>query len=308
MSLDDAILLRDRSVVAVAGEDARKLLGGIITNDIDLLDTQPAIYAGLLTPQGKLLFDFIVLNATDPVPGATQREYLIDVSSANAADLAKRLLIYRLRARATIEVKHSHHVLVSWLSSRELSDTTGILPLVAYADPRLPALGWRAVVGPVRDDWLAGFAGGAGFESAYHAHRIALGVPEGGWDFEPGDTFPHEANFDLLNGVSFEKGCYVGQEIVARMQHRGTVRKRVVRVTAAADLPASRPDVTMGDVVIGKLGSVAGHQALALIRLDRAIEAIDKGEPITAAGIALAVDEVMIARQRKLMAEKAASP
>ena len=142
---------------------------------------------------------------------------------------------------------------------------------------------------------------------AYHTHRIALGIPEGGKDYEFGDAFPHEANFDLLDGVSFEKGCYVGQEIVARMEHRGTVRKRIVRVAGASELPATRPDVKIGDVVIGRLGSVAGRMGLAMLRLDRAIEAVDKGEPITADGIALEVDAAMLARQRKVMADKAAS-
>jgi hypothetical protein len=276
--------LRDRGVIAVTGPDAGKLLGGIITNDIELLATQPAIFAGLLSPQGKVLFDFFVVRASGG------DEFYIDVAREQAAELVKKLKLYRLRAKAEIrDVTEETSVFAAWGPQAGLS---------AYPDPRDASIGWRGIA--------AGELSPEEAEVAIHqAHRIAAGVPEGGKDYDYGEVFPHEVNFDLLNGVSFEKGCYVGQEIVARMQHRGTVRKRVVRVKGAVDLPASRPDVMMGDVVIGRLGSVAGAKGLALLRLDRAIEAIDKGVAITAAGILLDVDPAMIDRQRKLMAEKA---
>ena len=123
----------------------------------------------------------------------------------------------------------------------------------------------------------------------YHAHRIALGVPEGGKDYAFGDTFPHEANMDLLNGVSFSKGCFVGQEVVSRMQHRGTARKRMVIVEGrqAACRPAA--EITAGQATIGTIGSVAGNRGLALVRLDRVEEMQRKGEQITAAGAALTI-------------------
>lgn len=275
-------LLADRGVVAVTGPDAAKLLGGIITNDLELLDRQPAIFAGLLSPQGKVLFDFFVVR------DSAGDGFLIDVARAQASELVKRLTLYRLRAKVDIRDR-----------SGELSVYAAWGPQPGgYPDPRDATLGWRGVAHGALSPEEA--------EVAIHrGQRIAAGIPEGGKDYDFGDTFPHEANFDLLNGVSFEKGCYVGQEIVARMQHRGTVRKRIVRVTGASDLPATRPDVKMGDVVIGRLGSVAGTSGLAMLRLDRAIEAIDKGEAITVEGIALEVDPEMIARQRKLMAEKA---
>ena len=119
----------------------------------------------------------------------------------------------------------------------------------------------------------------------YHAHRIALGVPEGGLDWDFGDAYPHEANFDLLKGVSFIKGCYVGQEIVARMQHKTVIRKRVVPVTGARDLADDRPEITANGVAIGKLGSVAGNAGLAMLRLDRAAEFTDKGVALMAGSV-----------------------
>lgn len=280
-------MLPDRGVVSVTGEDAAKLLTGLITNDIDRLDEASALFAALLSPQGKILFDFLVVR--------TEAGFLLDVARDKAADLVKRLMMYRLRARAEIrDVSETHAVLASWGGGPPLRDGA------KFADPRNPALGHRALMPATSRP--AQFMADA---IEYQVHRIALGVPEGGKDYDFGDAFPHEANFDLVHGVSFDKGCYVGQEIVARMEHRGTVRKRIARVTGTSDLPEMRADVTMGDVVIGKLGSVAGRMGLAMLRLDRVIEAIDKSVPITAAGIALEIDADMIARQRKLMADKA---
>lgn len=282
------VALSDRGVVAVTGPDAAKLLDGIITNDLELLDRQPAIFAGLLSPQGKVLFDFLVVR---DVAGDG---FLLDVARDQAAILVKRLTLYRLRAKVDIQDRSGElEVYAAW-GPQEVGGTSA----GSYPDPRDRTLGWRGIV-------HKGLSPEDAEVAIHRANRIAAGIPEGGKDYDFGDTFPHEANFDLLNGVSFDKGCYVGQEIVARMEHRGTVRKRIVRVTGADDLPASRPDVRMGEVVIGRLGSVAGRQGLAMLRLDRAIEAIDKGEAITADGIAIEVDPKMIARQRALMAQKA---
>lgn len=284
MSETRIALLPDRGVVSVMGADAGKLLQGIVTGDVDRLAHQHAMFAGLLSPQGKILFDFLVV--------AIEGGYLLDVPQNKAADLVKRLTMYRLRAKAEIaDVSAQRTVAACW------GGKVAIPAGVVFTDPRHAGLGERVIgeAGAVAADDDAG---------SYHAHRIALGVPEGGKDYDFGDAFPHEANFDLLQGVSFEKGCYVGQEIVARMEHRGTVRKRVIRVKGADDLPATRPDVMMGEVSIGRLGSVAGRQGLALLRLDRVIEAIDKGIPVTAGGIAIEADAVMVSRQRELMAEK----
>ena len=266
-------LLPDRGVVRVTGEDAGKLLQGVITNDMDLLATQLALHAGLLTPQGKILFEFFVVK--------TDGGFLLETGRDKAADLAKRLSMYKLRAKAVIaDASADFRVFAVWgtvpSSSGQAAGT------VSFADPRHPDLGLRI---------LAPQSATNSFDAtpeAYHAHRIALGVPEGGRDYVLGDTFPHEADFDVLHGASFTKGCFVGQEVVSRMQNRGTVRKRVVPVTGAAPLAAGA-DVTTGAAVIGKIGSVAGTQALALLRLDRVDEATAKGEPVLAGGVPITV-------------------
>ncbi len=271
-------LLADRGVVRVAGEDASRLLQGVITADMELLSAQPAIHAALLTPQGKILFDFFVLKA----PGG----FLLETAADKAADLAKRLTMYKLRAKADIQDRSAaYRAFAEWGSAPAnvgAASETHIFP-----DPRLGALGWRGLTGARLVSGIASAIGGLDASPEdYHAHRIALGVPEGGKDYAFGDTFPHEADLDQLNGVSFSKGCFVGQEVVSRMQNRASVRKRVVPVAAEATLTPGA-EVKAGAAVIGSVGSVAGTQALALVRLDRAAEAAAKGDRLTAGGVAI---------------------
>jgi folate-binding protein YgfZ len=133
-------------------------------------------------------------------------------------------------------------------------------------------------------------------ERNYHAFRIGLGVPEGGKDYAFGDAFPHEALFDQLHGVDFAKGCFVGQEVVSRMEHRGTARKRVVPVEGAGPLPAPGTSIEAAGAAIGTLGSVAGRSGLALIRLDRAEDALARGESLAAGGVAIAIRRPDFAR------------
>ncbi len=271
-------LLADRGVVRVAGEDASRLLQGVITADMELLSAQPAIHAALLTPQGKILFDFFVLKA----PGG----FLLETAADKAADLAKRLTMYKLRAKADIQDRSAaYRAFAAWGSAPAnvgAASETHIFP-----DPRLGALGWRGLTGARLVSGIASAIGGLDASPEdYHAHRIALGVPEGGKDYAFGDTFPHEADLDQLNGVSFSKGCFVGQEVVSRMQNRASVRKRVVPVAAEATLTPGA-EVKAGAAVIGSVGSVAGTQALALVRLDRAAEAAAKGDRLTAGGVAI---------------------
>jgi folate-binding protein YgfZ len=259
-------LLPDRGTVAVQGPDALPLLQGLLTNDTSLLASVSAMHAGLLSPQGKILFEFFVVRKDDGV--------LIDVARDRAADLVKRLSLYKLRANVRIhDVSEDFAVLAAFGPGARLDG-----PL-AYPDPRLADLGWRALV-PAREVP----AGTMGAE-LYHAHRVALGVPEGGSDYAFADAFPHEALFDQLHGVSFTKGCYVGQEIVSRMEHRGTARKRIVPVVADGGAITPGAPIAIGDVEIGTLGSVAGSRGLALLRLDRAEDAAGKGVPLTAGGV-----------------------
>jgi tRNA-modifying protein YgfZ len=265
-------LLSARGLVRVAGPDARKLLNGLVTNDLDKLDTQAAIHAGLLTPQGKVLFDFFVVKAGGDA-------LLLDVATASADALIKRLTMYKLRAAVTIEATPAD-LLVGALWGDAARVPAGV---IVYPDPRLAAMGQRFIAPAGR---VGEIPARHGDEAAYHAHRIALGVPEGGLDYVFADTFPHEALFDQLHGVDFEKGCYVGQEVVSRMEHRGTARNRIVPVEAAGDLTTAAA-ITAGDASLGHIGSVAGHAGLALIRLDRAHEATQKGQAIVAGDVSL---------------------
>lgn len=272
-------ILPDRGAVSVTGLDAEKLLGGLITNEMALLDTSPALYAGLLSPQGKILFDFFVVRAGDG--------YLLETARDRAGDLVKRLSMYKLRADVAIrDVSVDYGVAVAFGDDAEvpLSEPEGA---IAFVDPRLPGLGVRLLV-PAAQENISGL-GSPAAPAAYHAHRIALGVPEGGKDFVFGDTFPHEALMDQLHGVSFTKGCFVGQEVVSRMQHRTVVRKRVVEVSADTALPSEALPVTIGEAEIGRLGSVYGARGLALLRIDRVAEAQRDGTPVTVAGLSLRI-------------------
>jgi tRNA-modifying protein YgfZ len=271
-------LLADRGVVRIAGADAARLLQGVISNDVDLLDHLAAIHAGLLSPQGKILFEFFVARAGDG--------FLLETARDKAADLAKRLLMYRLRAKATIaDASADYRLLVAWGKSAGQVAPHGRL---SYPDPRLADLGMRLLQPadaqeplPIDERCLAA-------PGDWHRHRIGLGVPEGGKDYPLGDTFPHEADFDLLNGVSFSKGCFVGQEVVSRMHNRASVRKRVVPIEADVPLTAGAA-ISAGKAVIGTIGSVAGRQGLAMLRLDRAAEAKASGETLSASGVAIHV-------------------
>jgi folate-binding protein YgfZ len=274
--------LADRGVVRVTGADAEKLLQGVVSNDMELLASQPAIHAALLTPQGKILFDFFVVRAGDG--------FLLEVARDKAADLAKRLNLYKLRAKVDIQdASEDYRVLVLWgPSSAGREEAAGT---VSFADPRLPALGSRILADARSACSKAGEADALdAAPEDYHAHRIALGVPEGGKDYALGDTFPHEADLDKLRGVSFSKGCFVGQEVVSRMQNRGSVRKRVMPIEGERPL-ASGAEVKVDAAAIGTVGSVAGNLALALLRLDRAAEAKAKGHILAADGVAVMLRE-----------------
>lgn len=282
--------LPERGVVAVTGDDARKLLQGLISNDMDALDKPgSAMHAALLSPQGKILFEFFVVQA--------EGGFLLETAQDKAADLVKRLSMYRLRAQVDIADRSDQYsVAVHW---GDAADDRGAAAL-HYRDPRRPELAAR---------WLISRSAGidtaaeAGARDDYERRRVALGVPEAQADYALGDTFPHEANLDRLGGISFTKGCFVGQEVAARMHNKSVVRKRVVRVNAAEPLRAGA-DVTIGTAVIGRIGSVAGTEALAMLRLDRAADAQDKGLVLTAGGVAISVDSESLAAYRKSVAER----
>lgn len=263
--------LPDRGVVRVTGEEAAKFLQGLVTCDVETVPAGEARFGALLTPQGKIIVDFLIIPAPEAVGGG----FLFDVSRALAADLAKKLGFYRLRAKVAVE-DQSDRLGVTALWGTETTPTAGG---VLARDPRHPALGWR-MIAPLPLEIVSD-------TGAYDAHRIRLGIPEGGRDFVYGDAFPHEADMDQIAGVDFAKGCYVGQEVVSRMQHRGTARTRVVPVSFPDFPPMEGLDVTAGEKTVGVMGSAAEGHGLAKLRLDRVADALAAGEQITAGGIAL---------------------
>tara|TARA_R110000868_G_scaffold2793_3_gene19310 strand:- start:2949 stop:3818 length:870 start_codon:yes stop_codon:yes gene_type:complete len=246
-----ATILPERGVVRVGGPEARPFLQNLITNNIDLVDGKQAIYAGLLTPQGKFLFDFIISGDADG------KSLLLDCDGTRVADLVKRLTFYKLRADVTIEdASAGLKVLAVW---------GGDAPAGALADPRLAAMGVRLIAAaPV----VAGAE--AATPADYHAHRIALGVGDAARDFEPDRSFPLEVNFEEMNGVDFQKGCFIGQEVTSRTKRRGSVRKRLVPCDVVGESPKPHDPIRLVGREVGTVFSVdaAGERVLALLRLD----------------------------------------
>jgi hypothetical protein len=274
-----AALLPDRGVVKVAGGDARQFLNGLLTSDIGKMTPETPCFAALLTPQGKIIVDCIVAEA----PAKDGGGFFLDCPRALGPDLVGKLNFYKLRAKVIAE---------------DLSEVLGVLAIwdgagnseygLCYADPRLPELGRRMMLPPHLAREAAAELGAELVEaSAYEAHRIALGVPRGGLDFVYGDAFPHETDMDQLNGVDFAKGCYVGQEVVSRVEHRGSARKRVVPVSADGYTPEAGMAVMAGDKQIGIMGSGAGAQGLAMLRLDYISDARTSGTALVAGGVTI---------------------
>jgi hypothetical protein len=295
-----AAVLADRGIVAVTGPDAVAFLDNLATNALDALEEGDARFAALLTPQGKILFEFFAVR--------TEAGFLLDTHRDRAAEFAKRLALYKLRAKVEITDRSDRSaVAVVWWTppgAQPSSFTYSARVLASFADTRNPRLGLRLLLEadggtpPLSD--LSGAS--MSHESHYAAHRVAIGVPEGGRDYALGDTFPHEANYDRLGGVSFTKGCFVGQEVVARMQNKSVVRKRVVSVTGDALAPGAA--VLDGAATIGTVGSVDGGRGLALVRLDRADEAIASSRALCVAGRAVTIDADALARYRAAIAAK----
>jgi tRNA-modifying protein YgfZ len=274
-----AALLPDRGVVKVAGDEGRKFLNGLVTADIGEVEPGHARFAALLTPQGKIIADFIAVEA-EPADGGG---FFLDCPRALAPTLVQRLNFYKLRAKLVIE---------------DLSEALGVMAIwngagiteygLSYGDPRLPELGTRVMLPPHLAAKAAAELGAELVEPAlYEAHRVALGVPRGGLDFSYGDAFPHETDMDQLGGVDFDKGCFVGQEVVSRIEHRGSARTRVVPVRFEGFAPEAGMPVSAGDKTVGTLGSSAQGRALAMLRLDRVTDALAAGQPLVAGGIEL---------------------
>lgn len=279
MSYSQISLLPDRGVIELRGADAVSFLQGLVTNDVERADPGQAVFAGLLTPQGKILFDFLIY--------LRDAETLwLDCVREQSDALLKRLAMYKLRAKVELADRSGElSVAAAWGDAPHEGDAAF---LAAFADPRFAGLGRRLILaaGPEQPERFAASTGSA---TPYHSHRVSLAVPQGGLDYAYGEAFPHEACYDQLHGVDFEKGCYVGQEVVSRMHHRGIAKTRIVAVTAEAPLDTTGAEIRAGEFPVGTLGSMDGARGIAMVRLDRVEEAARHGIPLRVGEVTLTV-------------------
>jgi folate-binding protein YgfZ len=262
-----ASLLDERVIIAVKGPDARSFLQGLISNDMEDCAPGKGIYAALLTPQGKILFEFFVTEHED--------RFLLDCAAARSAELVKRLTFYRLRAKLDISLASDLKVAAVWDGTSQ----HGLAGVVRFTDPRLPALGAR-LIGSLTDLQAAAADVPRG---DYRTHVLRLGVPDSG-DLLPDSVFALDAGLEELGGVDFKKGCYVGQEVTARMKHRASARRRFLIADIDGDLPPAGTKLEASGREVGTLATGADSRALALVRLDRVEEARSAGAAITAMG------------------------
>ncbi|MEM9392714.1 MAG: folate-binding protein [Pseudomonadota bacterium] len=236
----------DRSLISVSGQDAEKFLQGLVTNDVARAKNA-LVYAALLTPQGKYLSDFFIAPAADG--------YWLDVQADQAEALLKRLTMFKLRATVDLEI-----------TDIPVSRGLGPKPEDAFADPRHPAMGWRLYGvegGPVTTDW--------------DALRVAHAIPQSGIELVPNDSFILEMGFERLHGVDFKKGCYVGQEVTARMKHKTELRKGLAQVLVEGAAPVGT-EITAAGKTAGTLFTQSQGKALAYLRFDRAGDGMEAGD------------------------------
>jgi folate-binding protein YgfZ len=279
------IPLPHRSVLSVSGSDATEFLQGLITNDIELVTQGQSIYAALLTPQGKYLHDFLVMAAEDG--------YLLDCEEQRHQDLITRLSRYRLRAQVDIRETDlevfaltGSGVAAKFALSEEPGTTANAAAGRAVVDPRSSALGARLYApAGTGEQALQDLGFTSGELTAYNATRYAQGIAEGTPEMEPEKSYPMEYGLERLNGVSFSKGCYVGQEVTVRMKNRDLVRKCLVPVKIDGAAPAIGTQLTLDNANTGELRGVSGDEGLALIRKDLLDQAISGEKPLEADGI-----------------------
>ena len=272
-------LIPTRSVIAIDGEDRAAFMQGLITNDTARIDNDHAVYAALLTPQGKFAFDLMLVGQSD--------RYLIDAEAGRRADLLKRLKMFKLRSKVSLDDLEAEFAVICFfggdaLARLNLAPTPGSARAldngVVFTDPRLAELGARAFLPRATALQVAaelGFAEAAA--GTFDRYRYALGVPENSVDLMPEKAIPLECGFDELNGIDWQKGCYMGQELTARTKYRGLVRKRLLPIQFhGASLPAGTPLLIDGKEV-GEIRAAQGDRGFALLRLEHLDAILAKG-------------------------------
>lgn len=282
------VALPNRALIAVSGEGAAHFLHNVLTAKIETLPVGAATLAALLTPQGKIIADMLVANASDE--GSPL--YFLDLNRGFAQDVAQRLAVYKLRAKAEINVLGEGVAVFVALDAPALASES----FYTFPDPRAPGLGQR-LYGPAEAVVAACPTLHPAGEPSYIARRIALGIPECGPDYLPMASYPHEANMDQLGGVDFKKGCYVGQEIVSRMEYRKMARTRTLLAHYDNGFGVeSGAELRSADHLLGAVGVSAGASALAQVRLDRWEEAQAQGSAIRAGGVTVSLEKPAYAK------------
>ncbi|MEM6557296.1 MAG: folate-binding protein [Pseudomonadota bacterium] len=268
------VYLQHRAVLSLQGPDTITLLERLVTNATDNWAPGTTRYGALLTPQGKILSDYLAIRIENGV--------LLDTAAEHVDDLAKRMKMFRLRSQVEIEKLEDVFVIAGTEPAPE-----GLRPISGaqhvYLDPRYPGGRLRGLA--TRESWAAWF----GYHPAewsrpiseYHTDRITHGIPEQSFDFGAADVFPADINMDVLGGVALNKGCFVGQEVVSRMHRRGTIRKRTLPIIAAADTTLTPGDDLLAPAPVGTLTSCEAENGLARMRVDRWLKATSDGHAVT---------------------------
>lgn len=281
------LILDDRGLLSVTGDDRGTFLQGLISNDIQKVTVDRAIYASLLTAQGRYLHDFFIAKQDGG--------YVLDAEGARLDDLRRRLTLYRLRSKVSLSPVPDRVVVALFgtdaLSTLDLPSEPGRTKAFAggivFVDPRISGMGARAIVARERLEVIAAAGFEAGTREAYDRLRTSLGVPDGSRDLPVEKALLLENGFDELNGVDWKKGCYVGQEVTARMKYRALVRKRLLPVRIEGEAPAPGTAIMLDAEDAGEMRSAAGGWGLALLRLDVVEKAEREGRPLSAGAASL---------------------
>ncbi|MEI7668550.1 MAG: hypothetical protein WCJ33_00510 [Pseudomonadota bacterium] len=265
LNIKDIVFLENRSVIAISGDDRKAFLQGLITNNISKVSSKEAIFSAFLSPQGKFLYDFFIIENGEKL--------YLETDKNRASELIKRLLTYRLRAKVEIVELPELGVAVE-------IEKLGILEIdnsIKYKDPRLPELGHR-IIFPISQ--FPNFS--ISNSTLYEQHRYSLGIPEGATDLVQNKSLPMEFHYDKLNAIDFNKGCYVGQEVTARSKHRATLHKQMFSVKSDnINLPPNGTIIMNGEREVGQMAGSFENAGLAVINID----AVNSGASLKAGGI-----------------------
>ncbi|ENN93420.1 YgfZ/GcvT domain-containing protein [Bartonella bovis] len=257
----NTIRLKNRKIIKVIGEEATRFLQALITIDVEKINSQELFPSALLSPQGKIIADFLI--------GKIDQGYMIDISAPLADSFQKRLILYKLHAKVKITQPLQEVTTISWQDEINTFDFSS-----SFIDKRFPQKE-KMVRIYEKIPFLA-----PEHNDNWNRMRIRYAIAESGQDYEIGKVFPHDINYDQISGLSFNKGCYIGQEVVSRMYHRRAARRRLLIVKGQHNLkPGST--IEAGTKILGELGTCVENEALALMRIDHVKDAMNKHIPFT---------------------------